>query len=81
MLISGALTEYAGGGVFHEAWWFRLSFLLLLVLGALNGRIGRTLRRRETAGDGRLLGEVALNAWAMCAITAVVTVLMEVKPW
>jgi hypothetical protein len=50
----------------------------LLVLGAINGRTRRALRKRESA---RPLQGVVHGAWSMCAIIAVIAVLMEVKPW
>jgi hypothetical protein len=81
MLLSGVLVEYASGGSFHEAWWFRLSFVLLIALGALQGRIRAVLRKVESAKDGLLLRGVVRIALAMSAIVAVVAVLMEVKPW
>jgi hypothetical protein len=81
MLLSGALIDYSVGGGYHEAWWFRLSFALLLVLGAINGRTRRALKKRESAGGARPLQGVARGAWSMCAIIAVIAVLMEVKPW
>jgi hypothetical protein len=81
MLLSGVLVEYASGGSFHEAWWFRLSFVLLVALGALQGRIRGLLRKVESAKDGLLLRGVVRIALAMSAIVAVVAVLMEVKPW
>ena len=78
MLLSGALIDYSVGGGYHEAWWFRLSFFLLLVLGAINGRTRRALRKRESAPP---LQRITRGAWSMCAIIAVIAVLMEVKPW
>src|SRR3981081_366476 len=69
MLLSGALIDYSVGGGYHEAWWFRLSFFLLLVLGAINGRTRRALRKRESA---RPLQAVVRGAWSMCAIIAVI---------
>ena len=78
MLLSGALIDYSVGGGYHEAWWFRLSFVLLVVLGAINGRTRRALRKRESTPP---LQRIARGAWSMCAIIAVVAVLMEVKPW
>jgi len=78
MLLSGALIDYSVGGGYHEAWWFRLSFVLLVVLGAINGRTRRALRKRESSPP---LQRIARGAWSMCAIIAVVAVLMEVKPW
>ncbi|WP_394831277.1 hypothetical protein LVJ94_32680 [Pendulispora rubella] len=81
MLLSGALLEYASGGAYHGAWWFRLSVLALFVLGALSGAMRRALRKRESTGDERTLGLVARHARIMCAVTAAAAVLMEVKPW
>jgi hypothetical protein len=80
MLLSGALLEYATGGAYHQEWWFRLSFVCVLLLGAINGRSQRALRKRESVGGERTLKPVVRSAWIMCAITAVVAVLMEVKP-
>jgi CDP-diglyceride synthetase len=81
VLLSGVLLEYASGGAFHERWWFILSFFGVLVLGAINGIMGRRLKKRESAGDQRTLKSVARSAWIMCALTAAIAVLMEVKPW
>jgi hypothetical protein len=78
MLLSGVLIDYSVGGGYHEAWWFRLSIGLWLVLGAISGRTRRALRKRESA---RPLQGVVRGAWSMCAIIAVIAVLMEVKPW
>jgi hypothetical protein len=47
MLLSGALLEYASGGAYHEQWWFRLSFGCVLLLGAINGRSQRALRKLD----------------------------------
>jgi hypothetical protein len=81
MLASGALLEYVSGGGFHESWWFRISFFLLLVIGAINGTIGRALRKRNEASGVALITSVCGRAWAMCAVVAIVTFLMKVKPW
>ena len=81
VLLSGVLVEYSLGGPFHEAWWFRLSFFGLLALGAINGRMARALRKRGLIGDERTLKGVVRSAWIMCAITAVIAVLMAIKPF
>jgi hypothetical protein len=82
MLLSGVLLEYTSGGAFHDSWWFRLSFFGLLVLGAINGTMGRAIRKHESVGDDRTLKGVVRSSWIMCAITAAIAVLMEVKqPW
>src|SRR5260221_1650980 len=82
MLLSGVVLEYASGGAFHGTWWFRISFFDLLVLGAINGRMRRSIRKRDSIGEKRTLAGVVRSARVMCAITALVSVLMEVKqPW
>jgi hypothetical protein len=81
MLASGALLEYASGGGFHESWWFRISLLLLVVIGAINGTTGRALRKRNEANGAALITSMRTRAWAMCGVVAMVTFLMKVKPW
>jgi hypothetical protein len=81
MMLSGALLEYACGGAFHTTSWFRVSFVLALVLGALQGGIRRILRKVERAPDSRALRGVVQLSGVMCAVVAVVSILMELKPW
>jgi hypothetical protein len=82
MLLSGVLLEYASGAAFHDTWWFRLSFFGLLGLGAINGMMGRAIRKRESVGEERTLKGVVRSAQIMCAMTAAIAVMMEVKrPW
>lgn len=80
MLLSGVLLEYTGGGAFHTMLWYRASFLLLIALGALQGWIRRTLRKVEREPDGRALRGVVRLSGVMCAVVAVVAILMETKP-
>jgi hypothetical protein len=82
MLLSGVLVEYASGGAYHGTWWFRLSFFILLALGVINARMCRILRKRDSVGDDRALKAIVRSAWLMCGMTAVITILMEIKrPW
>lgn len=81
VLVSGVLLEASTGGANHRAWWFRLSFLGLVLLGVAAAALRRALRTREKAGDARTRQHVLRAAWSMCAITAVVAALMEIKPW
>lgn len=76
MLLTGVLLEYTAGGAFHATLWFRVSFLLAIALGALQGGIRRLLRK----GDGPALRRVRRLSALMCVIVAVVAVLMELKP-
>jgi hypothetical protein len=81
VLVSGIVLESASGGSFHDTWWFRISFLLLLGIGALNGLTRRRLRKLGSEPDASGLRAVSRMAWAMCAIVAVVAVLMTARPW
>jgi hypothetical protein len=83
MLATGILLGITSAGAVHEAWWFRGSALLLVPTGALHARARRAVRRGlATEGDGDLaLRRVARLAFGMCALIAVIAVLMEVKPF
>jgi hypothetical protein len=82
MLATGILLGITGGAV-HQAWWFRASALLLLPTGVLHAQARRAVRRGLANGDdgGLTLRTVARLGYAMCAIIAVIAVLMEVKPF
>jgi hypothetical protein len=71
MLATGILLDLAAHGAFHEFWWFRGSVLLLLATGALHGWARRTVVPQR-------LERIAIG---MCALIAVITMLMEVKPF
>lgn len=81
VMASGVLLEASTGGANHQAWWFRLSFLGLVLLAVVAAMLRRALRTRQTVGDTRTRQRVLRAAWSMCAITAVVAALMEIKPW
>ena len=74
MLLTGILLDFAAHGAFHESWWFRGSALLLVATGALHGFARRAMR---TAA----LRRVECIAYGMSALVAVITMLMEVKPF
>ena len=78
VLASGVLLEYLAGGPFHGTIWFRTSFFLLLVVGALNGVAGRAIRKKTAATAPAVVRLVRAAASAMCAVVAT---LMELKPW
>jgi uncharacterized membrane protein len=82
MLATGILLGITGGAV-HEAWWFRASALLLVPTGVLHAQARRAVRRglaNEDDGD-MVLQRVERRAYGMCAIIAVIAVLMEAKPF
>lgn len=68
MFISGAALEYVGGGAWHTFLWFRASVGLLVVTGVLLVFAKRNDRRRRTL------------SWICCALIAIITALMELKP-
>jgi hypothetical protein len=83
MLITGILLDLAAGGAFHGTWWFRISALLLIAAGALHGQARRAVRQglaKENDGEA-VLRRVEHIAWGMCSVIAMITVLMEVKPF
>jgi uncharacterized membrane protein len=83
MLVTGALLDFFAGGAFHEQWWFRGSALLLVATGALHGQARRAVRAglANTGKGDVMLRRVERIAYLMCALVAVIAVLMEVKPF
>jgi len=72
MLVTGLLIVAETHGVLGKTTWVRVSFALFIVLGALTGTVGRRLKRSQ---------EVRPLLYAMCALVAVITYVMEAKPW
>ena len=83
MLATGIILDLAAKGAFRGSWWFRGSVLLLIAGGALNGAARRTIRSGyvKQADHGFVLQRIERIAYAMCAVVAGITVLMEVKPF
>jgi hypothetical protein len=83
MLVTGVLLDLTVSGAFSRTWWFRGSVLLLLATGALHGRARRAVRKDlgEKSSKEFVLRRVERMAYGMCALVAVITVLMEVKPF
>lgn len=82
-LLSGALLDFVAHGPFHEAWWFRLSGLLVVVTALCLGR-GRAALIRGLSGG--LTAKVALRRIESWGFTSVITVacivlLMVWKPF
>jgi hypothetical protein len=75
------LIEAGSGGSFHKTWWFRLSFFLLIVLGALNGQARRKLRRLDTARAADAMRGISVLVWSMLALVAAIAILMTNRPW
>jgi hypothetical protein len=82
MLVTGVLLNLAAGNGFSATWWFRGSALLLVATGVLHGIARRTVRAAPASADrGSALRRVEGLAYAMCALIAVIAVLMELKPF
>jgi uncharacterized membrane protein len=82
MLVTGVLLNFAAGNAFSAMWWFRGSALLLIATGVLHALARRTIRTAPAGGDRRsALRRVERIAYAMCALIAVIAVLMEIKPF
>jgi hypothetical protein len=80
MLVTGVLLDFAAGGAFHEAWWFRGSALLLVATGVLHARARRAVRLGLANDADVVLRRVERIAYGMCALIAAIIVLMELKP-
>jgi hypothetical protein len=83
MVLTGGLMDLAAGGAFSARWWFRGSALLVIATGILHAQARRALRAplpNDDRGDG-VLRRVEWTAYGMSALVAIVTVLMEVKPF
>lgn len=81
--LSGGLLDYLARGAFHEAGWFRLAGLLLLV--AVGCQVAAQAALKRGLG-GKLSGPAALRRielWGSASIAAVacIAVLMESKPF
>jgi hypothetical protein len=82
MFVSGAALIALTHGVLGETGWMRVSFALFLVLGFLHGQVRRQLRRAQQAPSPAVLAKsLPRMLWAMCAMVATVTYLMEAKPF
>src|SRR5262245_58006407 len=83
MLLSGLVVMLPTRGAAGAQWWFRISFLLFLVLGFFHGQLMRALRTASaSASDTRVraLDRLRSIAWIMCGLVAVIVILMSSKP-
>jgi uncharacterized membrane protein len=78
MLVTGILIIAQTHGALGKAGWVRVSFGLLLVIGALQSVVRRRVKRNM---DSTLPRGLSPWMWTMCALVGAITYLMEVKPW
>ena len=75
MLLTGVLLDVSAAGAFHRTGWFKASIGVLVVIGFSHARARAALRR------GNELERVEQWGWAMCASVALITLLMQWKPF
>jgi hypothetical protein len=81
MMPTGFLLDLTVAGAYSATWWFRGSVLLLVATNVLQSLARRAVRRGiANENDGDLL-RVERLTYGMCALIAVITILMEVKPF
>jgi len=84
MLLSGIGLMIPTRGAYGAAWWFRIAFVLFLVLGFFNGQLQRAVRVAGGAASdasARAVARLSTLAWTMCGIVAVIVILMAAKPF
>jgi hypothetical protein len=70
-------------GAYHGMWWVRLSVLLVVITFIFQRRAVGALKKvlRGEIDAASALSRVERVAWSMCATVALITVLMEAKPF
>jgi hypothetical protein len=79
--LTGGLLDFAAGGGFHSSWWFRASVALLLFAGFSWARARAALRKGLGADGEAPLRRVQRWGLTMCTTVALITALMEAKPF
>jgi hypothetical protein len=81
--LTGALLDFAAGGGFHSSWWFRVSVALLLLAGFSGARARAALRKGFAPGADSEVALRRVQRWGltMCTTVALITALMEAKPF
>jgi uncharacterized membrane protein len=80
MFVTGAILIAFTHGALGETGWMRVSFGLFLFLAFLHGMARRQVRKM-TGTAAQPSATLRALLWAMCAVTAAITYLMEAKPW
>jgi hypothetical protein len=84
MLLSGIAVMIPTKGAPAAGWWFRIAFLLFILLGALNGILQRTLRTASgpaSGGSADAIGRLSTLTAAMVGVAAIIVILMASKPF
>jgi hypothetical protein len=85
MLLTGVGMLWLYDWVYERTWWFRISFILFIALGAMHGMASKSLKR-VIAEDGSLpasshLAKLRTLAILMNITLALIVFLMEAKPF
>jgi hypothetical protein len=83
MVGTGIWIDVAAGGVYHHAWWVRLSGILIALTFIFHRRAMATISK-GVRGEGDAAAAfrgVERAAWSMCGTVALITILMEAKPF
>lgn len=75
MLLTGVLLDVSAAGAFHRTGWFKASIVVLAATGFAHARARAALRRPNA------LALVERWGWTMCASVALITILMQMKPF
>ncbi len=86
MLFSGIAVMIPTRGATAQSWWFRIAFILFILLGATNGVLQRSLRvagapASNVNARGAAVARLQTLAWTMCGIVTVIVILMAAKPF
>lgn len=85
MFVTGLFLDFSSHGTFHTSGWFRGSIALLVVCGVLHAQARGAVRSMSMSSSelsrDMTLRRVQRLAYAMCALVAAITILMELKPF
>jgi hypothetical protein len=74
MLLTGIAVLIPTQFAYARAWWFRIAFLVYLVLGFFTGQMQRALRTQAVA-------RLPTMGWIMCTLVVIIVTLMASKPF
>jgi hypothetical protein len=85
MLITGVALLWLSDWVYEHTWWFRISVILFLLLGAMHGIGQATVKKIEASGStlasSPLIGKLRKVTLIMSLTLMATVFLMEGKPF
>jgi len=81
--VSGAALDFAFGGAFHRAPWFRLAGVLVILTAICLARARAALARATSGSVAQAVALRRIEYWGFTSVAAVacIVVLMEWKPF